>query len=73
MVRIKDGEERDKEQKQMRLHYSKMLEDEANDREVQHENKNRLRDELDSANQQMIRHKEFLVAQEKEEEEKIKQ
>jgi len=73
MVRIKDAEERDKEQKQMRLHYSKMLEDEANDREVQHENKNRLRDELDSANQQMIRHKEFLVVQEKEEEEKIKQ
>lgn len=47
-----------------------MLEDEANDREVQHENKNRLRDELDSANQQMIRHKEFLVVQEKEDEER---
>lgn len=73
MVRIKNNEEKEKEQKQMRLHYSKMLEDEAHDREVNHENKNRLRDELDSANQQMIRHKEFLIQQEKEEEEKIKQ
>jgi len=50
-----------------------MLEDESHDREVQHENKNRLRDELDVANQQMIKHKEFLVDQEKDDEHKIKQ
>lgn len=73
MTRIKDTEEKEKEQKQMRLHYSKMLEDEAHDREVNHENKDRLRDDLDKANQQMIHHKEFLIVQEKEEEEKIRQ
>lgn len=50
-----------------------MLEDEAHDREVQFENKERLRGDLDTANQQMIRHKEFLIQQEKEEEDKIKQ
>jgi len=50
-----------------------MLEDEAHDREVNHENKERLREDLDKANQQMIQHKEFLIVQEKEEEEKIKQ
>lgn len=72
MKRIKDNEEKDKEQKQMRLHYSKMLEDEALDREVMHDNKTRLREDLDTANQQMIRHKEFLIGQEKEEEDKIK-
>jgi len=73
MIRIKDQEDKEKEQKQMRLHYSKMLEDEAHDREVNHENKDRLRDDLDKANQQMIKHKEFLIEQEKEEEDKIKQ
>jgi len=73
MIRIKDQEDKEKEQKQMRLHYSKMLEDEAHDREVNHENKERLREDLDKANQQMIKHKEFLIEQEKEEEDKIKQ
>jgi len=73
MNRIKEREEKDKEQKMMRLHYQKLLEDEANDREVQAENKNKLRDELDLANTQMINHKEAIALHEKEEDLKIKE
>jgi len=48
------------------------LEDESKDREVQHERKIQLREELDKANNNMIEHKEYLHEKEKEEEQKIK-
>mmetsp|Transcript_44644 Transcript_44644/g.97484 ORF Transcript_44644/g.97484 Transcript_44644/m.97484 type:complete len:109 (+) Transcript_44644:648-974(+) len=57
----------------MRLHYRRLLDDEAKDREVQHERKVVLRSELENANNQMIEHKEFLKQKEHEEELKIKQ
>lgn len=58
MKLIKDREEKDKEIKQMHVHYQRLLDDEAKDREVQHERKLNLREELDSANKVMMEHKE---------------
>lgn len=71
--RIKENEEKEKEQKQMRLHLERLLEDEAKEREVQHERKVELRSELAKANEKMIEHKQYLKELEHEEEMKVKE